>query len=85
MGLEVLIPLLVPLITELLKMVFKAIDKNPPPASLPVASAGLGSLGGSWGLGLDPMLGGLLGLAGSGVYDFVKKLVSGRKRGGHPA
>jgi len=73
MEIGLLIPLLVPLITEIVKQLLKQFDTTPPrvtlPASGPVTGVGLASL-----MNIDPVSGGLLGLAGSGVYEIWKSL-----------
>lgn len=78
MQLGVLIPLLVPLITEILKMIAASIDKKPPapvyPASTAVTGMALAPL-----MGVDADSGAVLGMAGSAVYEgglkpLIKKL-----------
>lgn len=73
MELGLFIPLLVPLITELIKQLLKQFDKTPPRVAMsgsgPFTGLGLATL-----MNVDPMSGGLLGLAGSGVYEIWKSL-----------
>ncbi len=80
MGLGALIPLLVPLITELLKMLASKIDKAPPrvayPASTPVTGMALAPLA-----GVDLETGAALGMAGSAVYEVAQSVIRGAKRG----
>jgi len=78
MGLGVLIPVIVPLITELLKLLAAKIDKQPPrvayPATTPLTGMALSPLA-----GVDPLTGALLGGLGSWVYEVVKSLKKAKK------
>lgn len=72
MGFGALIPLLVPLITELLKLLAAKIDKKPPsatyPLSTPIQGAALAPF-----MGVDEASGAVLGMAGSAVYEGMKE------------
>ena len=82
MGFSALIPLLVPVITELLKMLASTMDKKPPapviPATTPLTGMALGALD-----GLDMGASAALGMAGSAVYEAgLKPLLKKMKGGG---
>ena len=76
MGLGVLIPLLVPLITELLKIIAQKIDKQPPrvtySATTPLTGMALSPLA-----GIDPLTGAILGALGTWVYELYRSFTKG--------
>ena len=75
---ELLIPILVPIITELLKILAGKMGVELPkaslPASTPVQGVALGSL-----IGADPSMSALLGAAGSWAYEVIHQMAKARK------
>lgn len=80
MPLGLLLPLITPILTEVVKWVVESVMSKIPHSALPVVSAALGAASTAIAphlgvdLGVSPLEGGVLGLAGTGVHQFQKLL-----------